>query len=818
MEKQYPQYNQEIEEEESFINIDFKKLWSDVIALWWLFVISIAIALIAVRIYHRYKIPVYSSTVSVILDDQSQNTYSPKGQSMIEGFMVDPGMRNIDNQIAVLQSYTLVSKVVERMGIFISYYHQGRLVTTEQYGFEAFKVIMDSTHVQPLNVPIYINDIDENTYSIKINAEKVTLYNYKTRQYDSKYEAIDMDVKCRYGDPIVTPWGAFSVVRQKGFGDGEFFMFNDPDDVIGRFRNSLSVNRDEKSNSSVVDLYVSGPNISKNNDFLNALVGTFIGENLAQKNLIAENTIRFIEDQLGSIADTLNDIGTKLSAFKVAHGLQQTLPSKGEAKFKEIQGYEQEIKQQQLLGAYYDYLASYFANDSVLNGVIAPAIYRTNESAAIAEQLNQIMSYNAEKQAYQDTFGQSSNPMAKSVIAKLQIARNTLLQSIESHKQRVVNEIAELNNKIKDVEGELSTLPETERKLLGVERKYTLNNDVYTYLLRKRSESQIQKASNTPDHRILDAASLVGQVSPNSKKNQTMALALAIILPLGFIVLRQLLDDKLRTEEDIKKITQLPVIGEITSNHKDTPLVVMEYPKSILSESFRRMRSRLAFMVGGKEVPIVAVTSSMPGEGKTFCAANIASVFAISGKKTVLLGFDLRKPGLSKLFKTDDHVGLSNYIIGDCTLEEMTINIADNFDLLPSGAIPPNPAELIASERCVALIEELKKRYDMIIIDTPPMGLVSDAYSIARWIDTLVFIARQDYTLKDAFKYTINSLAEEGITNVGLIINDVNNKKSRYGYGYGHYGKYGKYGHYGKKYGYGYGYVSEQSHGYYTEE
>jgi len=812
MEKQYPQYNQEIEEE-SFINIDFKKLWSDVVRLWWLFVISIIIALVAVRIYHRYKIPVYSSTISVILDDQSQNnSYSPKGQSMIEGFMVDPGMRNIDNQIAVLNSYTLVSKVVERMGIYISYYHQGRMVTNEQYGFGAFKVVMDSTHVQPLNVPIYITDIDENTFSIKINAENATLYNYKLRDYSGKYESINMDVKCRYGDPIVTPWGAFSIYRQKGFGDGEFFRFNDPDAVISGFRSALSINRDEKSNSSVVDLYVSGPNISKNNDFLNALVGTFIGENLAQKNLIAENTIRFIEDQLGSIADTLNEIGTKLSAFKVAHGLQQTLPSKGEAKFKEIQGYEQEIKQQQLLGAYYDYLSSYFANDSVLNGVIAPAIYRTNESAAIAEQLNQIMTYNAEKQAYQDTFGQSSNPVAKTVDAKLQIARNTLLQSLVSHKQRVVDEISELNAKIKEVEGELSTLPETERKLLGVERKYTLNNDVYTYLLRKRSESQIQKASNTPDHRILDAASLVGQISPNSKKNQTMALALAIIIPLGFIVLSQLLDDKLRTEEDIKKITQLPIVGEITSNHKDTPLVVVNYPKSILSETFRRMRSRLGFMVGGKEVPIIAVTSSMPGEGKTFCAANIASVFAISGKKTVLLGFDLRKPGLSKLFNTNDREGLSSYIIGDCSLEDIIINIEDNFDLLPSGVIPPNPAELIASEKCTVLIEELKKKYDIIIIDTPPMGLVSDAYTISRWSDTLLFIARQDYTQKDAFKYTVNSLAEEGIKNVGLVINDVNNKKSKYGYGYGHYGKYS---YYGKKNGY----VSDpQTKGYYTED
>ena len=821
MDNQNPQYPQQ-EEEESIINIDFKKLFTDVVRLWWLFLISIIIALVALHFYQKYTIPIYGSTISVIVDEQG--TQSSKTQSMIDGFMLDPAMRNIDNQIAVLKSKSSISNVIEKMGIFITYYHEGNIVTTESYKFKGAHVVMDSTHVQMLNTPIYFTEIDENTFRLTVKAEDVFLYNYDKREYESKLDKVDCDVKCHYGEPIITPWGAFTLVRDKDYGPGMFFKFNDPSDIVNSYVRSLAITRDEASSSSVVSLSISGPNIAKNNDFLNTLVETFISDNLAQKNLIAENTIKFIETQLGSLSDSLTSIGTQLSSFKVNNGLQQSVSSKGERIFREMQDYEKEIQQTLINISYYDYLTDYFASDTVLNGVIAPALFDT-KSSAIAQQLSQIMTLNSEKQTSQDTYSKADNPTNKAIMAKLNIARNTLLQSVQSNKEMLNENIKELRGKVKNCENELSQLPETERKLLGIDRKYTLNNDVYTFLMRKRSESQIQKASNTSDHRIIDPASATGQISPNMKKNQTMALALAIILPLGFIVIRQLLDNKIRTQDDIKKITSYPIVGEITSNHKDTPLVVIEHPKSILSEKFRRMRTRLDFMVAGKQVPVIAVTSSMPGEGKTFCAANIASVFAISGKKTVLLGMDLRKPGLTKIFNTEGKSGISNFIIGDSTLEEITVHYTDTLDVLPTGDIPPNPAELIASEKCNELIETLKGIYDVIVIDTPPMGLVSDAYTIARWIDTLVFIIRQDYTLKDAFKYTISSFTEEGIKNVALVVNDVNNKDSRYGYGYGygHYGKYGKYGYgrYGKKYGYGYGYgygEKDSSHGYYTED
>ena len=334
-------------------------------------------------------------------------------------------------------------------------------------------------------------------------------------------------------------------------------------------------------------------------------------------------------------------------------------------------------------------------------------------------------------------------------------------------------------------------------------------------------EAQIQKASNTPDHKILDAARTTAQVKPNIKQNQTVGLVAAIALPLLLILLRQIIDTKIRTAADVKKATKLDAIAEIPNNHFDTVLVVKENPKSNEAEAFRQLKQKVDLKTMGKKTPIIALTSSVPGDGKTFSAINLASVYSLTQKKTVLLGFDLRKPGLTKDLKLEGKQGITDYLIGECSLEDITVKVG-NLDVIGSGTIPPNPAELIESEQCMQLIETLKTMYDVIVIDTPPVGLVIDPLLVAKWADAILFVVRQDYTNKSALKYCIEDLQSSNVNNFMIVMNDINNKKSRYGYGYGYggYGRYGKYGKYGK-YGYGkygkYGYGKGYGYGYYSE-
>lgn len=799
------EYNNIESEDDGGINIDIKRILADVLKYWWAFVASVAIVLSILYVYHRYKIPVYRAYISVIVDDKQKTSSMTDQQSMMSGFMLTPGMQNLDNQLAILRSWTMVKKTIEKLDFYVSYYHHGRISTQELYESSPVTIVMDSTHSQIVDVPLYIDVEDSDSFTLTAKAEIASSYIYHSNNVGNTFYDIDFSKKFKFDEPIITAWGAFSVHKNgRVTGKNYSVVFRNPSTVISSYRNQLSVTTDDKGNSSVVTMSINGTNRTKNLAFLNKMVEVFLNDNLNQKNQIASNTIRFIEEQLGFIADSLQRTGTQLSDFRTVHGIQQTVSSKGETIFKEIQEFESNIRTLELHKSYYNYLSQYFSNDSILTGVIAPAMFDT-KSPVIASQLNNIMELNAERLSYQDTYGKPNNPASIEVLAKLQIAKNTLLQSVQSHVQMVNDNISNLKSKVDEYSNELYSLPETERLLLGIERKFDLNNEVYDYLLRKRSESQIQKASNTSDHKIVDPAMFAGLVSPNIAKDRGMALAFALALPLIVIVLFQLFDDKFRSSDDLSKNSPYPIMGEVLNNSKLTPKVVLEHPKSVVAETFRRLRTRLEFMIADVKTPIIAVSSSMAGEGKTFCAFNIASIYAYSGKKTILLGMDMRKPGLAKIYDAQDDNGLASYLIGACTKEESIHQYADNLYIFPSGVIPPNPAELIMSKHCKDLLEDLKKEYDVIIIDTPPMGLVSDAYTIARMSDVVVFIARQGYTVKPLFKQTVSSFSAEGIKNVGLVFNDVEIKKSKYGYG-------GKYGYH--KYGYyNYSYYS----GYYTE-
>ena len=795
--------------------LDFKKLLSDVIRFWWLFVISVAVMFVGLKFYHRYKTPVYSATATVIVDNSNKANQS---SDLMEGVILGQSMRNFDNQLAILGSRSLISNVIEDMGIYVSYFRVGRIRTTELYPQDDVMLVMDSTHVQPIGAKIYVSPTDQNSFTIKVSAENVLLYNYHDKEEMGKMENIKYEETFLYGQPIVTPWCAFTIVCKKPLGFPIYAMFNDPQALISSYTSSLSISNDKKSESSVVTLTKTGTNSRKNEIFLNTLIKWYINDNLHQKNEMSENTIRFIEGQLALLQDTLSHVESVLSHFRSQNGIQDDLSKKGTELLSEVKNYDTELKDLTMENLYYEYLEKYFSNDSVIKGDIAPATFRT-QRPVITDLLNNILSLNAKRQIYRDTYGKDGNPMYDAINAELNIARNTLLTSIKSHKKMVEDNIRDIQSKIDGFNREITQLPEAERRLLGIERKFNLNNDVFTFLMRKRAEAQIQRASNTADHKLLDAAETTSVISPNVKRNQTLGFAAAIILPLIFLVLRQVADNRVRTASDVKKISDLPMIGEIPNSKKETPLVVQEYPRSNISEEFRRIRIKLDFICKGKHPAVFSVTSSMPSDGKTFCALNIASVFAIAHKKTVLLGFDLRKPGLSKVLNIQDKQGITDYLIGNCKLDDIVTKQGD-LDVIGSGTVPPNPSELIMSEECAQMMATLKQAYDVIIIDTPPIGPVSDAFLLTQMSDATIFVIRQDYTSKEALKDALNALAENGTKNATLVMNDINNSKTRYGYGYGYggYGRYGKYGKYGKGYGYGYGYSEDRTYGGYVDE
>ena len=349
--------------------------------------------------------------------------------------------------------------------------------------------------------------------------------------------------------------------------------------------------------------------------------------------------------------------------------------------------------------------------------------------------------------------------------------------------------MAENQKQIARINSQASALPATERQLLGFERKFRLNDELYTFLLQMRSEQQMQKASNMPDSEVIDSAdprySII--VAPNRTLIYLIGLLAGSGLPFMFFFLSSIFNKKL-DNETIIRMTNLPIIGNIPRNPENTKTVVFDYPNSSIAESYRLMRSRLQFFIKDDAQPVILVTSSMPEDGKTYTAVNLASVYSLLGKKTILVGFDLRKPRLYQEFKLNNDKGVSTWLIGRDSIEEIVQNTDyENLFVITGGPVPPNPSELIALEKTEELVSLLKKSFDCIIIDTSPIGIVSDTYHLATLADVVLLVVRPGKTLKDLFGMTLNELNIRRTKGLGLVIND--NKSEKNSYRYGH--KYG---------------------------
>ncbi|MBS2098526.1 polysaccharide biosynthesis tyrosine autokinase [Carboxylicivirga linearis] len=780
----------------SGFNFDTKRFLFDLLHFWWLFAITIPIALATVFLIHRWTLPTYRASISLLIEERGEKM--PTG-NMMEGFGLTPGQQNMENQMAILTSWDVVKETVDQLDFHLSYFISGRVKHTEMYGSgEPFKVVFDSLHNQILNTPIHIEIINQDQYRLKLNTESASTYNYRLNTSGINLSSINIEQTYRFGEVVDANWGRFKIENTKGTTASNqemYFVFNHPNNIAAHYKSRLRTYRANES-SSIIRVSVTGKNNQKNITFLNQLAKVFIANNLEQKNQIATNTIAFIEEQLGVISDSLFLTGSQLSQFRTDNRIQ-SVSAKAEYLFNGLQDIEQQLAQHEITKRYYNYLKNYFSDNITGNDVIAPAQYDI-ENNLLAEQIRQIMELNSQRLRL--TYSEDQNLFNRDIETQINIATQTLIKTINSQLDVLNETIARLQATKSKNEQELYTLPETERKLLGIERKFELSNEVYTFLLRKRSESQIQKASNTPDHQILEAAQGNGIIAPNISSNRKNAFLLGLILPLAFVGLRQLLNNKILAEEDINKITDIPVIGQVLHNTKEESNVIQHHPKSVITESFRRVRTRLDYLTQDIPCPVVSVSSSIPGEGKTFCALNIAAALAISGKKTAILGFDLRKPGLNKLVDTKGKTGLSHYLIGKASYDEIKIpHQQENLTIIPSGDIPPNPSELISSEKTQTLMDELKKEFDIIIMDTPPMGIVSDPFLLARHADSLIFLVRQNHSIKKITEQTLKNISDEGIKNVGILMNDLNMKK---GYGYGYNYRY----NYGYRYTYGHGY------------
>ena len=791
------------ETEESSV-FSFQAIFAMLVLNWQFFLLSMFICLCAALIYLRYSTPVYQMSAKILIKDDDSR-YRNRGNNMLANMQqlgIVTNSAGIENEVEILQSRLLSREAVIDLKLYTEYYGYGRVKKSLAYQTQPVSVDIDDESLQQMD-KVLLDEV--RSFSMTLTHEKgkyhvvgTTLLD-GTEQTPFEYYITKMPAtfKTEYGTLTFTETGK----EKMEDGDKYDIFINPPMNVATGYVNSLTVEPTTKM-SSIALLTLNDQNARRGLDFLSALTKCYNRQANADKNEIALRTEEFINGRLEKIDAELGSTEDALENYKKRHAVTelqmdatQTLQmsSQYETKLAEANA---EIQLLNYLREYIDKPSNQYKIIPSNVGMTDPAsmMLITNYNQTVQER-NRLMKAASEQAPQVQVMTETLDDLQTSIRAALLQARKTA----EIKRKNIQSQFDKYQNRI-------GNTPEQERVLNQIGRQQEVKSGLYLLLLQKREENSISLAATANKGVMFDEPQFNGQISPKKYIILLAALILGFAIPFGILYLLQLLRFRIEGREDVTRMTPLPIIADIpvaNDNVKSAAgIVVHADTNNQIDEIFRSLRTNVQFMMKEDE-QIILFTSSISGEGKTFVAANLAMSFSLLGKKVVLCGMDIRKPALGKLFGVKDrHKGISTLLNKNELKEEDIFNqivssgVNENLDLLMAGPTPPNPTELLARENLKQVLDILKKHYDYIILDTAPVGLVSDTLQITRYAHVCCYLCRADYTPKANISQ-LNTLAAEGkMPNLCIILNGVDMSKKKYGYYYG-YGKYGKYGRYG---------------------
>ncbi len=790
--KYYSNETPVIEGEESNFNIlewVFKFL-----RYWYLFIVALVLALGLAYLKNRSWEPEYYTEAKVIIESSDvDNAYN-----FMQGFGRGMDYINTNNQLLILGSYDLINRTVQGLPFGVDFYTRGHFRTNSLYGREPISIELKYADPQLYECEFRFIPIDNNNFEIVLEDEF------------SKELFPDFRIKGQYGVPfenflmLATIDKLYLPAENTEF----LFCFRDFYSLEEEFAERLQLSYIGEM-SSVISISLVGNIVARDRDFINALCVEFLEANLEEKNEEATRTINFINEQLAFIFDSLQISENRLRQYRRQNNMVDVNAYTSSVLSKltslDVQRSELILKE-----AYFDELAEYLKESVTEERLVAPSSIGVSDPVL----LDLVSKFNELQQKRSD-LGEK-NPQYERYSKRMDEVRVTMLEVLENVRKVHNMERDAFEKEYISVMTDLQNLPEKELMMINYERAYKINDNYYTYLLQKQSEAQIRKASNVPDNKILQKAR-ISQLPVNSGDKIKIYLLFVIIgflIPILYIVLKELLNTTIQGERDVMKLTNIPVLATIrrAGSSSDAKVQTVKNPKSLFTEGFRLIRSRIEFISKRKTDISLLITSAESGDGKTHFAINLSGVYSLVSDKVVLVDMDIRSPKLSERLGYKNVKGLVHVLIGEATLDEVLIKDDKElgFHFLPVGVVPPNPAELVRSEKMMKLLEDLKQRYDYRIIDTSPLGLVSDAYALTNIVDVNLLITRVFKSDKAFFKNFIEQVQQDDVNNPYIVLNDLQIKNGKTG----HYGKYG----YGK---YGYGnihYYHQQSAKYYTED
>lgn len=581
-----------------------------------------------------------------------------------------------------------------------------------------------------------------------------------------------------------------------------------PNAAAASYRNRLAVSPSSKS-TTIAQLTFTGSQVARGVDFLNKLVELYNEEGNNDKNEVAAKTAEFIDERIRIINKELGTTESQLASFKQRAGVVDIAADATQAAGEQA-SYERAYAENEVQISLVNHLKNHILNESSQFEVIPANIGLNNSDLnTVVQNYNQML---IERKRLLRT-SHEDNPAVQSLNASIEVMRNSVMGAIQTAEKGLLINRQALQAQTRKYAGKVSDAPVQEKEYLSMSRQQEIQANLYLMLLQKREENNITLASTANNARVIDEPLAGGQIFPTPSQTYMIALVLGLGLPVGLIFLWGLLQFKIQTRGDVEKITHLPIVGDIplTPETAESAIVVRENRNELMEEVFRSVRTNIQYMLQDGQ-KVILFTSTTSGEGKSFNAGNLACSFAFMGKKVVIVGLDIRKPGLNKVFHlSHKEAGISQYLSAPEHTDLLSLcqasTVSPNLYILPGGTIPPNPTELVARQALDDAIQQLKAHFDYVILDTAPIGMVTDTQLIARVADLSVYVCRSNYTTKSEFKL-INELQQDGkLPHLCVLINgiDMNKRETGSYYGYGKYGKYGHYG-YGKKYGYGYGY------------
>ena len=794
-------------------NIDIKELLFKYVIHWPWFVGAVVACLIAAWIYLYMSTPVYNISATVLIKDDK------KGGSagMLSGLeslgldgMISPS-QNIDNEIEVLRSKTIVKEVVENLGLYISYTDEDEFPSKNMYKTSPVQVSLTPQEADLLEEPMIVEMTLQPQGSIDVNVE------IGDDEYQKHFEKLPAVFPTHKGtlaffqtpDSILPSKKASEeIVGVERTVRNITATINKPLAVAKGYCGNMTIELTSKT-TSVAVISLKNSNVQRGKDFINKLLEMYNINTNNDKNEVAQKTAEFINERISIISKELGSTEKDLESFKRGAGITD-LTSDAQIALTGSAEYEKKrVENQTQINLLQD-LQKYMQNEGyeVLPSNIG--LQDVNLSAAI-NRYNDVL---VERKRLLRT-STENNP----TIINLDTSIHAMKENVQVSLDRVLRGLfitkADLDREANRYSRRISEAPGQEREFVSIARQQEIKAGLYLMLLQKREENAITLAATANNAKIIDdAIADEAPVSPKGKMIYLVALVLGVGIPVGVIYMLELTKFKIEGRADVEKLTSVPIIGDIPlTDEKQGAIAVFENQNNLMSETFRNIRTNLQFMLENDK-KVILVTSTVSGEGKSFISANLAISLSLLGKKVVIVGLDIRKPGLNKVFNIPRKgVGITQYLANpEKNLMDLVqlSDVSKNLYILPGGSVPPNPTELLARDGLDKAIEMLKKNFDYVILDTAPVGMVTDTLLIGRVADLSVYVCRADYTHKNEYTL-INELAENNkLPNLCTVINGLDLKRRKYGYYYG-YGKYGKYYGYGKRYGYGYGY-GEQSH------